>query len=423
MCQGPESLLGVVHQQVQVGLSTPVDDAALVLIVLTLFTGRDGRAVSQQAHHQKCVSKRALLGRNANVNQRVQVEQAYFHVFNTVFLQRDGRALARFANTLGPDASIKLVFNLQHVGIELLPVVAVLHANGLVERVGRENGLVQRRGVFGQRIEAHIQIGLHAVLVTQIAHAQTGGIRPIQRARCQLQQVGLAALQERGVHRGRCAKQIGNQPAITQEIADQPKVSVTDEVLQTAAGRTAFVKLGPKRVWQGPVVVHPGNGLHVAAIAVAQTFAVHVFDFCAVGCAVIGQRDVLVVAQQAGHGAGPHEFVTEMARGIAVNVTQKTQGKSGILRWGCDELQKRLRIVCGDPGVGQFGTQRLRVLCLGQMPIGVNPQTFLFKATGNTPEHLRLRERRKLRCGIATGELQHDGYLSNRRHAVWQLFR
>ena len=148
--QGTERLLAVVRQQLQLGLATGVDDAAFVFVVFALLAAGDGRTFTEQTHQQQHIGKRTLFGGNANVDKRVQVEQAHLDVFNAVFLQRLGRALAQFANALGANAGIKLVLYLQQVGVELLPVCALAHADFFVKRVGRADRGFQCLGVFGQ---------------------------------------------------------------------------------------------------------------------------------------------------------------------------------------------------------------------------------------------------------------------------------
>jgi hypothetical protein len=145
-----EGLLAVVHQQVQVRIAAVVDDAGLVLFILTLLARRDGRALAEQAHQQEHVGKGALLGCDADVHKRVQVEQAHFDVFHAIFFQRQGRALMGFGHTLGANAGVELVFNLQQVGVELFPVIAVTHAQFFVKRVRGANRGFQRLGVFVQ---------------------------------------------------------------------------------------------------------------------------------------------------------------------------------------------------------------------------------------------------------------------------------
>ena len=201
-----ERLLGVVHQQVQLRVAAPVDDAALVLVVLALLAAGDGRAVAEQAHQQKRIGQQALLWGDANVHQGVEVKQAHFHILDAVFLQGDGGPLAVLADALGADAGVKLVFDLQHVGVELLPVRALagslFDAQRLVERVGCVDGCIQRLRVLRQRVEIDMQIGLHAVLVAQITHAQAGGVRAVQGVWPERLQISLAPMQERGADGG-----------------------------------------------------------------------------------------------------------------------------------------------------------------------------------------------------------------------------
>ena len=186
---GAKRLLPVVHQQVQVRLSSVVHDTGLVLFVLGLFTGGNGRALAEQAHHQQHVGKRALLRGNANVHKGVQVKQAHLDIFHAIFFQRQRRALMGLGHALGANAGVKLVLDLQQVGVELFPVVAVAHAQLLVKRVGRANGGFQRLGVFVKRVKAHVQLVLGPVLVPEVAHAQAGGVGTEQSARHHFLQV------------------------------------------------------------------------------------------------------------------------------------------------------------------------------------------------------------------------------------------
>ena len=124
------------QQQVQIRLAATVDDAAFVVVVFGLFAGRNRWTVAHQAHQQQHVSKAALFGQNANIDHRVQVKQTHLHVFNTVGLQSLGRALAQFADAFGANAGVKLVFNLQQVSAELLPVaVRMFHTQLGVIRI------------------------------------------------------------------------------------------------------------------------------------------------------------------------------------------------------------------------------------------------------------------------------------------------
>ena len=150
MCNGSERLFAVVHEQIQVWLSAVVDDTGLVFIVFTLLAGSNGRTLTKKAHQQQDVGKGTLLGKNADVHERVQVKQAYLQVFDTVFRQGQRRTFTGLANPLGPNAGIKFILNLQQIRVELLPVVAFAHAQLFVERVRGANRHLQCLGVLGQ---------------------------------------------------------------------------------------------------------------------------------------------------------------------------------------------------------------------------------------------------------------------------------
>ena len=266
-----------------------------------------------------------------------------------------------------------------------------------------------------------MQVGLGAVLVTQVAHAQTGGIRAVQRARHQLVQVGLAAAQERLADRRRRAKQVGHQPAVTQEVADQSEVAFADEVLQTRFTGATLVQRGPEAGRQRPVVMHPCDGLHQPAVTQAQALAVDLFEPGFVGAAIVGQRNVAVVAHQAGHRPSPEGFAAQLRYGVAVNVAQELQRMCRVRAGWCDEFDQRLGVVGGDPRVREFGAQRARMGRLRQMAVGVDAQAFLLITALDAAQNLGLAPAGELPDGIATSELQHRPYFRTKRQGVWQF--
>jgi len=127
-------LLAVVHEQAEIGLPAAIDEARLVLIVLALLARGDRRALAEQAHEQQDVGEGALLGHDADVDEGVEVKQSHLDVLDAVFRKR--RMLAGLGDALGADASVELVFDLQQVGVGLLPAFAVAHVQFLVKRVG-----------------------------------------------------------------------------------------------------------------------------------------------------------------------------------------------------------------------------------------------------------------------------------------------
>ena len=249
MCQRTHGLLLVVNQQLQIGLAATGDHATLVLVVFTLLATRDRRAVTKQAHQQQHIGKQALLGRNANVNERVQVEQPHLDILHTQCAQRLGRAHAIGGNAFGAHGGVKLGLDLQQVGTELFPMRAVTHAELRVIRVHAANGDFQPLAVFRQGIEADAEFFLGVVLVTQVTHAQACGKRAMQRAGGQLGQVRRMALQERLAQRRGGAKQVRHQPAISQKVANQAKVTGVDEVLQVSRAGATVTQGQPEILW------------------------------------------------------------------------------------------------------------------------------------------------------------------------------
>ena len=226
-----------------------------------------------------------------------------------------------------------------------------------------------------------MQIGLGPVLVAEVAHAQAGGVWAVERAGHQRQQLGLAALQKRLAQRRRGTKEVGDQPAVAQKIANQAKVALTDKVQIGSGGRTQILQNGPERLWQGPVVVGASNRLHVATVTQAQSLAIDRLEPGGMRVAVIGNRDIGLSAELTGHRAGPHQLVTELMCAVTVQLPQKRERKRAVLRGWCDELQQRFGIVGGDPGVGQLGAKRQRVGCGGQLAVGVHAQAFALVTT------------------------------------------
>ena len=194
MRQRAKGLFPVVYQQMKVGLAAMVDDATLVGVVLALLAGGDGWAVAKQAHQQQHVGKDALFWCDPNIDEGVQVKQAHFDVFHAIFLQCLGGPLTGLTDPLGPDAGVKLVLDLQHVGVELFPMGAVTHTEFFVKRIEGANRRFQPLGVLGQGVETDVQLVLRVVLVAQIAHAQAGGVGAKQSAGHEFLQVGGAAL-------------------------------------------------------------------------------------------------------------------------------------------------------------------------------------------------------------------------------------
>ena len=149
------------------------------------------------------------------------------------------------------------------------------------------------------------------------------------------------------------------------------------------------------------------NRLHVAAVTQAQSFPVDRLEPGGMRVAVIGNGDIGLSAEPTGHGAGPHQLVAELLCTELVQLAQKRERKSAILRGWCDELQQRFGIVGGDPGVGQLGAKCQGVGCGGQLAAGVHAQAFALVTTRDAAQDLGLSATGKLARRVAAGECQH----------------
>ncbi|MCY1172697.1 hypothetical protein D9M73_128400 [compost metagenome] len=255
-----------------------------------------------------------------------------------------------------------------------------MRADFNVRRVGRANGLAQAVGVAGQVVVAGRQAGLGVALVTQVAHAQAGGVRQVQGLRVQLFQLVRTTAQEAGVQCRRGAEQVHQQPAVAAEVTDQRDIGRRLEVAVGADKAFGLPEQRPEFFRQGKVVVDAGNTLHGLAVTQGQALAVHVLELPDVGRAVIGDRDIFLGRQRARHRWAPQILVAKLAVGKAVNAVQARQRIGRIGQGRGDELQQRLGIVGGDLFIGQRGTQFFRVRRLRQATFIGHAQAFTFDA-------------------------------------------
>ena len=123
--------------KLQAGLAAARSHPVLVARQRGDFLRRVGRAVGQQAVQQKHIEKTHGVGGDADRHKRIQVHQPHFDIFHTAFAQRMQGPLAGENHAFRPDGAVKLVFNLQQAGGELVVVAAgVLDADRLISRVG-----------------------------------------------------------------------------------------------------------------------------------------------------------------------------------------------------------------------------------------------------------------------------------------------
>ena len=62
--------------------------------------------------------------RDADRDERVEVHEPHFDIFDAALAQRMQRPLARADHALGADGAVELVFDLQQAGAELAVVAA-----------------------------------------------------------------------------------------------------------------------------------------------------------------------------------------------------------------------------------------------------------------------------------------------------------
>ena len=297
-------------------------------------------------------------------------------------LQGGGGALALVDGAFGADRGVVLVLDLQDVGIELAIVVAHLHPDLVVGRFRRLDGMGESGDVLVQIVVADGQGRLGIVLVAQVAHAQAGGVG-LEQGVVKSVQLVFATCQEGFAQRRGGTEKIYQQPGVALKIAGQVEIAPGDIVLQRAVFSLQYLIQFPEFFRVGEVVMDAGDGLHLAAIAVAQTFPVDALHAPHVGAAVLGYRHVVIVADHAGHGVDPQHLITDMAVHIAVQLFEKLQRLVQLGAGWSNEFQQGFGIVRGDIGVGQRGAQRRRMWRLCQGAIGGNAQAFFLNAAAD----------------------------------------
>ena len=278
--------------QLQPRLTATTGHQTLIAPQRSNLFGRIRRAGHQQGMQQKDVQKTNRRFINALIDEGIQVHQTHFHVFHAALTQGMQWALAPSRQPFGANGAIKLVFNLQQRGGQLVVVSPqVADANGLVGRVRHGQGLMQRVHITVQTVVTHGQRRLRITLVAQAPHAQRGGVGQIHGpALAQRLQVVIAPLHKAAAHGRRGAKQIQQQKCVPPKIADQP------EILLAAQAR------------QRPVVVNPRNGLHAPPITVPQPHAINAFGSPDVGGTIHADRYRFIGWQATGYAGYPQHL-------------------------------------------------------------------------------------------------------------------
>ena len=250
-------------------------------------------AIVQRTEQQEGVEKACLAEVDAQWQVRVDIQATHFDVLNAACPQRLQRPLASGGDALRADIGVVLVFDLQHVGVELLPVACgVLGPQRLVRRIRRGDRAEKAFGVAFQVVVAGGEPGLGIVLVTQITHAQAGGVRQVQGVGIEGFELVLATAQKAGIQRRRRAEQIHQQPAVATEVANHADIARRAVVLRRACIAIIGLQHRPQSLRQREIVVNAGDTLHGLAVAQGQPLTVDVLEPADVGAAVLGDRDV-----------------------------------------------------------------------------------------------------------------------------------
>ena len=322
--------------------------------------------VAQQAVQQEHVEEAHRLGVDAHGLEGIEVHEPDLDVLHAALAQRMQRALAGVDHALGADRAVELVLDLQQAGAELVVVAAeVADADGLVGRPRARERVLQRGAVALEAVVAHGQRGLRVALVAQAAHAQRGAVRHEHAAVAQRLQLVRAARDEARAQRRRGAEQVQQQEGVAAEVADQREVLLARD-------------LG-----QRPVVVDARDGLHAAAVAVAQAHAVDALGAAHVRRAVAADRNGLVGRQAAGHARDPHALVAELvehAVGELVDPGQLVERGLGVAVHARDQLELRLAEVGRDVRMGQRRAERERMGRQRELAVGQRAQAFLLDA-------------------------------------------
>ena len=128
------------------------------------------------------------------------------------------------------------------------------------------------------------------------------------------------------------------------------------------------------------VEMHAGDGLHHAAVAQSEPFAVHGLHAPDVRPAVLGDRNAGVAVDDRRHRRRPQQLIAEVLVDELVQVEQVLQQLPGSAEGRRDQLDQRLGIVGGDVLVGERRAQRARMRRLRDAPVGRHAQRFLFDA-------------------------------------------
>ncbi|MQM39755.1 hypothetical protein KBTX_03787 [wastewater metagenome] len=394
--QGVEELAGPVREgylaavaavEHQPRLAALARHQSLVVVDPSLLVGVDGGAVLEQAEQQQRLHEQQLGHVHTHGLERVEVQCPDLDVLHAGAAQCRGGALAGVRHRLRANEAVVLVLDLEDVGVELAPFAVDMGADARVLRILRGDGGGEVAHVAVEVVVGDRQPGLCLVLVADVAHAQRCAPGLVERALAHGLEVQVLPVGERAADRRRGAEQVGHQPAVALEVADQCEVGAGAVFLCRPGVTVRGLHGGQEAVAERVVEVDAGNGLHGAAIAPVEAVAVDVLHAPDVGAAVLGDGDARLAADDARHARRPQQLVTDVVVGETVDVGEKGNGLPGRgIRRG-NELQQRLRVVRGNPRMTQRRAEGGRMGGLRDGAVAGDPQAFLLQPLVAVAKH------------------------------------
>ena len=377
--------------EVEPGLAAAPRHEQMIALNLLLLVGADGRAVPEQQQQQQGLEEIKLAQIHADRVKGAVIERSHLHVFNAGARERTRGALAGPQRVLRAHIAVVLVLDLQRIGGQLLVFAADFHAQGSERRMRRFDRVAQIAQILFQAVDRDRDRALAAVAVTQIAHAQRGGIGPDQRVGSERLEPVLGAIaQKRAAQSRGGTKQVRHDPAVPAVVAQQIEIARRAKILLGAVALAYLGKHRPERRGHREIEMHAGNRLHHAAVAYLEAVTVNELNAPLVRWPIARDRHVLIAAQFAGHRAGPQQLIADAPVDELMQVAQVVE-QCGVIGEGRrDQLDERFGIIGRDVRIGQGGAERARLRGAGDMPGGIHTQRFALDAPAAAREQLLL---------------------------------
>ena len=359
---GRERHRPAVALQLQPGLAPAARRQQVVLVGLLLRGRVERLAAADQAQRQEGFHEMHLVRAHTGGLEDADVERAHLDVLDAAARQRPRRGLAGAQRVLRTDAAVVLVLDLQDAGVELAVLAVDAHAERGKRRMHGVGRVMQVAQVLIERIHRHRHDRLAAVAVAEVAHAQRGGMRQVQRAGPErLQFVVVAPGHEARAQRRRDPEQVQRQPAEAPVVAHQVEVARRGERGIVAARAQLLSPQRPEFRGKRVIEMRAGDGLHQAAVAGLQAAPVHFLEVPAVRTAVARDRHLGLAGDLARHRRGPQHFVAEPPHHKVVQVPEVARQRLVVGEGRRHQLEQRLGIIGGDVRVAQRAAQLQRV--------------------------------------------------------------